>query len=256
MIKIILVFLYFIGAVSVHADYMQSSITMLKMIKFTKHIPSSSELKTMSKVLDDVDGSKKLGKLLGKNNLSNRSREVIFKELAVHRSVISKKEADELFINLSGTKGFSSTLKKVIGSNSNGTKGHLNELKIANSGHKHGFNVKAIGKRFNDGIKSKDSDIDIILERKGKTFLIESKDYLATTDIKLDKFRGDMDTLLIYARKHPSDHHIPVFSMTHKPQNAVKLNQIKKAAEKRNVQLVFGTPNQQIEQIKLLGDIL
>ena len=98
--------------------------------------------------------------------------------------------------------------------------------------------------------------VDILLTRKGKIFAIEAKDYAPKTNIRLDSVRGDMDTLLSYARQNSSKNVIPIFSMTNKPSSPLKLKQLEKIAEKRGVQLIFGTPEQQVEQIKLLGEIL
>jgi len=94
------------------------------------------------------------------------------------------------------------------------------------------------------------------LTRKNKTFAIEAKDYASKTQIPLDKVRGDMDTLVSYKNKNLSKKVIPVFSMTNKPKNALKLKQLEKIAEKKGVQLIFGNPQEQIEQLKLLGEIL
>ena len=75
------------------------------------------------------------------------------------------------------------------------TSGHLNELRIADTAAQHGFKVKGIGVRFIDQIKAAPTDIDVLLERSGKSIAIEAKDYSATTQIPLDAFRADMSTL-------------------------------------------------------------
>ncbi|HHB95131.1 MAG TPA: hypothetical protein ENK88_08300 [Campylobacterales bacterium] len=240
---------------TIHADVVNNVIRVGKLIKSSKAF-SPKKISEFSKILEETKGTKKLGKLLGKMNLKNEVLEDTFMRLAIYRNKIDKVEAKEMFINLGGSKGFRSTLKKVIGNGSQKTAGHLNELKIANSAIKNGFKVKGIGEPFVDGIKKSATDIDVLLTRKNKTFAIEAKDYASKTQIPLDKFKGDMNTLVSYANKNSSKKVVPIFSMTNKPKNVLKLKQLQKIAEKRDVQLIFGNPQEQIEQIKLLGEIL
>ena len=239
----------------IHADTISNVIKVGKLIKSSKAF-SPQEISKFAKILEETTGTKKLGQLLGKMKLKNEVLEDTFMRLAIYRNKIEKVEAKEMFINLSGSKGFRTTLKKVVGNSTQKTTGHLNELKIANSATKNGFKVKGIGESFIDGIKKSPTDIDVLLTRKGKVFAIEAKDYMAKTDIPLDKFRGDMDTLISYVNKNSSKKVVPIFSMTNKPKNALKLKQLQKIADEKGVQLIFGNPQEQIEQIKLLGEIL
>jgi len=240
---------------TLYADQIKNIMRVGKLIKSSKAF-SPKQIAKFEKVLEETKGTEKLGKLLGKMNLKNDVLEDTFMRLAIYRKKIKAKEAKEIFLNLSGTKGFRTTLRKVIGNSGNKTAGHLNELKIANSATKNGFKVKNIGERFVDGIKKSATDLDVLLKRKGKTFVIEAKDYSSKTSIPLDKFRGDMDTLVSYVNKNSSEKVIPIFSMTNKPNSALKLKQLEKMAEKKGVQLIFGNPQEQVEQIKLLGEIL
>jgi len=238
-----------------NAEIVNNIVRVGKLIK-SSEVFSPKEISKFGKILEETKGTKKLGQLLGKMNLKNEVLEDTFMRLAIYRNKIDKVEAKEMFINLSGSNGFRTTLKKVIGNGSQKTKGHINELRIANSATKNGFKVKGIGTTFFDGIKKSPTDLDVILTRKGKVFAIEAKDYMAKTDIPLDKFRGDMDTLVSYVNKNPSKNIIPIFSMTNKPKSISKLKQLQKIADKKGVQLIFGNPQEQIEQIKLLGEIL
>lgn len=251
--NIILVVLLFNS--TIYADTIKNVIKVGKFIKSSKAF-SPKEITKFSKILEETKGTKKLGQILGKMNLKNEVLEDTFMRLAIYRNKIDKIEAKEMFINLSGSKGFKATLKKVVGNSSQKTAGHLNELKIANSATKSGFEVKGIGEVFVDGIKKSPTDIDVLLSRKGKVFAIEAKDYMAKTDIPLDKFRADMDTLISYVKINSSKKVIPIFSMTNKPNSTLKLKQLEKIAEKKNVQLIFGNPQEQINKIKLLGEIL
>jgi len=240
---------------TLYADQIQNIMRVGKLIKSSKAF-SPKQIAKFAKVLEETKGTKKLGKLLGKMNLKNEVLEDTFMRLAIYRKKIKAKEAKEMFLNLSGTNGFRTTLKKVVGNGTNKTAGHLNELKIANSATKNGFKVKGIGEVFIDGIKKSPTDLDVLLTRKGKIFAIEAKDYASKTPIPLDKFRGDMDTLVSYIKQNSSKKVIPIFSMTNKPNSPLKLKQLEKIAEKKEVQLIFGNPQEQIEQIKLLGEIL
>ena len=254
IIQSILLVMLFLSS-TINADMINNVIKVGKLIKSSKAF-SPKKISEFAKILEETKGTKKLGQLLGKMNLKNEVLEDTFMRLAIYRNKIDKIEAKEMFINLSGTKGFRTTLKKIVGNSTQKTAGHLNELKIANSATKSGFKVKGIGEVFVDGIKKSPTDIDILLTRKGKTFAIEAKDYMAKTDIPLDKFRGDIDTLASYVNKNSSKKVVPIFSMTNKPKNTLKLKQLEKIAEKKGVQLIFGNPQEQIEQVKLLGEIL
>lgn len=253
MIKNIILVLLLL-TISGSADMINNGVRVTKLVK--NQVFSSKQISEFAKILEETKGTKKLGKYLGSMNLKNEVLENTFMRLAIYQKKVTKREAEEMFMNLSGSKGFRSTLKKVIGNSVQKTSGHLNELKIANSAAKNGFKVRGIGVVFVDGIKKSPTDLDILLTRKGKTFAIEAKDYAPTTNIKLDSFRGDMDTLISYVKQNPSEKIIPIFSMTNKPKSALKLKQLEKTAEKRGVQLIFGTPQEQVEQIKLLGEIV
>jgi hypothetical protein len=251
--QILLVILLF--NLTVHAETITNIVKVGKLIKSSQAF-STKDISKFAKILEETKGTKKLGKYLGEMNLKNEVLEDTFMRLAIYRKKINTIEAKEMFLNLSGSNGFRTTLKKVIGNSSQKTVGHLNELKIANSAAKNGFKVKGIGQIFDDGIKKSLTDIDILLTRKGKTFAIEAKNYAHTTQIPLDKFRSDMDTLIIYAKKNPSKKIIPIFTMTNKPNNAIKLKQLQKIADKKGIQLLFGNSQEQVEQLKLLGEIL
>jgi hypothetical protein len=158
-----------------------------------------------------------------------------------------------MFSRLSGVPGFRATLKKIVGNSDKGTTGHLNELKIADTASMHRFKVIGIGKKFNDGIKKSNTDIDIIIEKSGKTFAIEAKNYASKTKLPMIKFRADLDTLVAHRSQNNS---IPVFTITHKPQNVRDFKILELEAKKRDIHLIIGTPEEQIQQINMLSKIL
>jgi hypothetical protein len=117
--------------------------------KSSKALPNS-EIVKLSKMSDGFKGTKEVKKYVGKLNLPQDIKEDLYLRIAIHQKKIPQDEAKSMFANLKGKDGFSSTLSKVIGNNIQGTKGHLNELRIANSASKSGFKVVSIGKKFDD----------------------------------------------------------------------------------------------------------
>jgi len=83
-------------------------------------------------------------------NVSDEILEDAFMRIAIYNNRINKIEGEKIFINLRRTEGFRSTLNKINGVNPLQLKGHLNELRIANSAAENGFDVLAIGKKFNE----------------------------------------------------------------------------------------------------------
>ena len=228
------------------------TVKAISAISKNAKVLSKDEIIRLSKLLNEVKGTKKVGKELAKLNLPEDVLEDTFLRIAIYQKKLTRKEAEEMFSRLSGTPGFHKTLRKIIGQSEKVTKGHLNELRIADAASKNGFKVVGIGERFVDGIKKSPTDIDIVLKKGGKKFAIEAKDY--DQKIPMDKFRADLDTLVAYKRSNNSV--IPVFTITKKPDDIRYLERLKYEAKKRGVQLIFGNPGEQIEQIKMLEKIL
>ncbi len=195
-------------------------------------------------------GVKRVGEKLGKLNLSNDILEDTWMRIAVHQGKITRTDAQEMFERLSGVPGFGATLRKICGSNTSGTTGHLNELVIAQTAVKHGFEARAIGMKFNDPAKSAETDIDVVLGHHGTIFAIEAKKY-STRSLPMDSFRADMDTLVEFRKSNEISGNgrvIPVFSMSQVPQG-FNHRILEHEARKRDVQLVIGTPEEQVLRI-------
>ncbi len=220
----------------------------------TRTLPEN-EIIRLSKLSDKTLGTKNIGLELGKLNLPNDALEDVFIRIAIHQKKITREAAERMFSNLSGVPGFGSTLRKVIGNNKAGTAGHLNELIISNTASANGFKVLGIGQKFSDGLKKSPTDIDVLLKKDGRKFAIEAKNYASTTKMPLDKFRGDLDTLVAY-KKSNGDNITPVFTITNKPDDSKHLKMLIRESNKRGVQIIFGKPQEQVEQIKMLGNIL
>jgi hypothetical protein len=240
----------------VQADQIRNGVKVGQFVysifaKGMKTLPKDEILK-LAKMSDSYKGTKSVKKYIGKLNLPLSAQEDIYLRIAMSQNKLSKTEAMRMYKNLSGKSGFRGALSKVIGNNPQGTVGHLNELRIANSAAEKGFDVVAIGKKFNDGLKLSDTDIDILLHKDGVEILIEAKKYASTTKMPLDKFRGDLDTLNKYAEMSSGAKVLKVFTFTDKPVNKSLLKQYKFWAKKKKVELVFGSPQQQVEQIEQL----
>ena len=200
-------------------------------------------------------GVKEIGKFLGKMNLPDEVLEDTFLRIAFRKEIVTREEAIGMFSRLSGVRGFRPTLRKMIGNNSSVTKGQLNELKIADEAHQSGFRLRQINERFSDGMKRRDTDIDIVLEKNGKTFAVEAKDYEPWAEISMIDFRRDLNTLVAYRSSQP-ENVVPVFSMTNRPVNSRTLTMLKNEARERNIELIFGSPRAQAIQFKQLEAVL
>ncbi len=216
---------------------------------------SEDEIIRLSKLSDEIQGTKKVGKELGKLNLPDDALEDAFIRIAIYQKKLTREASEKMFSRLSGVPGFRSTLRKVIGNSSVGTAGHLNELKIADAASVNSFKVLGIGEKFRDGLKNAPTDIDVLLEKGGKLFAIEAKSYASTTKLPMDKFRGDLDSLVAYKNMN-GNNVIPVFTITNKPNDLRYLKMLHHESNKRGIQLIFGKPQEQVEQIKMLGSIL
>ena len=233
----------------------QSPSLLATFLKHQKALPDEEIIK-LSNIAKQSGGTKIVGKELGKLNLPKNTLEDTYMRIVVHQATLSRKEAEGMFSRLRGTAGFRSTLSKIIGASNIKTSGHLYELRIADKAAQHGFKVKGIGVRFDDGIKQGITDVDVLLKIKGRPIAIEAKDYLPTTPIPLIQFRSDFISLAQYAKQQLPSKVIPVFSMSNKPNDAISLRVLEKEAQKNGVQLIFGNPEQQIIQIKQLQEIL
>ena len=152
---------------------------------------------------------KKVKNLIGKMKLSDDVLEDTFMRIAVARKKISVDEADDLFRNLRGVQGFRGNLSIISGVSDNATKGALQELRVANTAKKRGFEVLEIRKKFYDGIKKGKTDIDLLLKKGNTVFPIEVKAY--GVPLKKDHIRRDAESLLEYAKQSNHQKIIPLF---------------------------------------------
>ena len=233
----------------------KNSYRISKFIKSSKSL-RNNEIVRLSKISDEVGGTRKVGEILGRKNLPKSMLADTYLRIIVYQNKISRQEAELFYKNLSEVEGFATTLRKIIGNSPSNTVGQLNELRIANNAAENGFKVVGIGKKFDDGIKKGLTDIDVIFTKNNKTILIEAKNYSSKINLPIDKFKADLKTLNSYANNVATGKSIKVFTFTRKPKNKQVLKQYQFWADKNGVQLIFGTPAEQIQQIRVLEKIL
>ncbi len=247
--------LIFIAPPQAHAFwgslFKKSPSIIAKLSKSSKALPDDEIIK-LSKLSDEANGTMKVSKRLGKLKLPNDVLEDAFMRIAIHQGKIARTEAEGMFVRLGETPGFRSTLRKIIGNNAAVTNGHLNELRMADVASQNGFKALGIDEKFTDGLKRAPTDIDVVLESGSKRFAIEAKDYAPTRQISMDQYRADLDTLVKYKKTH-SQQVIPIFAMTNKPDGRY-LKILKSEADKRDVELIFGKPQELVDKIKVLEE--
>lgn len=208
----------------------------------------------LARLAAETKGTARVGEELGRLNLPNEVLEDAFLRIAVHQGRILRAEAEGMFSRLMGVPGFRTTLRKVVGNSEVGTAGHLYELRLADSAAGRGMKVLGIGEKFDDGLKRAPTDIDVLLQHGRTTFAIEAKNYAPSTMMPLDRYRADLDSLVAYRKAHGRQV-VPVFSMSNRPEDARHLKLLQHEAKKRQVELIFGSAEESVEQIKLLGEL-
>lgn len=238
--------------------FVTASTKMLAPLSKNIHTLAEEEILKLARMIKGRDDVGRVKKIIGQKNLPNEALEDAFTRIAIARGSLPRQEAEAMFKNLRGVNGFSSTMSKTIGMNPGGTRGHLNELRIANAAANRGFKVEGIGLKYNDGIKKSDTDLDVLISKNGKRFPIEAKDYddISFADLS-DPMRPDMDSLVAYKNMSPSpDKTHPVFTITHRPTNPNVEAKMKKDADRRGIELIFGSPEEQLMQLETLMKII
>lgn len=234
----------------------KAAVSVIRAFTTSSKALPDDEIVRLARLAEEARGTKKVGKVLREQNLPNDVLEDAYLRIAVQQQHVSRSEAEGMFVRLQGTPGFRETLRKVVGNSDVKTAGHLNELRIADKAAQHGFAVKGIGERFDDGVKAADTDIDVLLEKRGRLIAIEAKDYAPTTPIPMDGFRADMVSLTKYAESQSPRPVLNVFSVTSQPADQSAWRMLQLETERRGIQLILGTPEGQVEQIKQLIRIL
>lgn len=190
---------------------------------------------------------KQAAQTIGKLKLSQEALEHTYLSILISQGKISTKTAEELFKNLKGVPGFVSTMKKASSINPAQQMGHLFELRLANEARKQGFSVLGIGTKFRDFAKKGLTDMDLLLERGGKKFFVEAKNYPDVDWVSLPLFRRDMESL-VHAEE-VFGHAERCFIISNLPSNPNIVSALKAAAEKNGVKLIFGSVESAVSQV-------
>lgn len=196
--------------------------------------------------LGKTKGSKAVGLELVKHaeGLSPEAKAVFFDssyvKILVEQKRITPSMSEEILKNLSGVPGFRSALSKMCGMSEAKTAGHGFEVLTANALQKKGYQVVAIGERFNDGIKTAATDIDLIVEKGANKYIFELKNYHPSSidNNALINFRGDMQSLNAYAKENRNVKSIFAISSRPNDQNVEKL--LEATAKSQNVKILYG----------------
>ena len=217
---------------------------------FIKFALKADELNSLAEHLRKNNGTKVVGKILGKRKYTESQLEDVYLQLVLKQGRVTKSEAEQFHRTLKGIPGYRTTLRKITGNNESLVKGHLNELRIASKASQHKFEVVAIGQKFKDPLKKGQTDIDILLTKNGKSFAIETKTYVPS---KIN-FRNDVETLVNYEKKNP--HSKLNFTISDPNVSISKKDTYQKIAHKKGVKLIFGKPEILVHKIELLEKII
>lgn len=140
-----------------------------------------------------------LGKIFKNPSLTAKERDLLLNDaylrIAQKAGRISAEEADDAFRLLKDADGLHALVRKCCTMNVNQAAGHLYELKQAVAFEKNGFKVVGLGIKYSDGIKSAQTDLDLLVRKGNRLFLVESKHYTSGTGIP-DVIRADADSLI------------------------------------------------------------
>jgi hypothetical protein len=175
--------------------------------QITRHFPKN-QIDDLARIAKETNGGKELGQVVGKLNLTEVQRADTFLRVAVQNGVLTAQHENEIR-KMGNIDGLASLLLKVNSPNTNVVKGHIQELEIGICCTQRGGKVLSFGKRFNDGIKSAETDLDVLVEMNGKRFAIESKNYV---DVPMDVLRADSHSLLSYCKNNDNTA-TPVFAI-------------------------------------------
>ncbi len=135
--------------------------------------------------------------------LGNAGTAELVLRVAAKDGRISAREAELLYGSLRETPGFDKTAKLLLVGEKSSKQliGPLQELRIASKLQKSGYKVIELRKYFPHDPAKKWTDIDIIVEKGGKRFAIESKAW--ARKMQWDQIALDVGTLKAYEKLNP-----------------------------------------------------
>lgn len=231
------------------------STFLLKGSKWYSRALHDDEIVDLARRAAKPGGTKEVGEMLGRRNLPNEVLEDTFARMLVAQGRVGRTEAEGWMHRLSEVPGFRSAMSKSMGASAAKTSGHFTEIRIADEAAQMNYTVKGIGAPFRDPYKKGMTDIDVVLERKGRVIAIEAKNYQPGTAVPLIDFRGDMQTLATYRDSLPTKKVLPVFWVTKKPADPSDWKLLQAAATRFRIKLIDGNPSVAIHRIpRLLED--
>lgn len=231
----------------------ESAKSVVVMLGKVERALPEAEIAELSRQIHHAGDLSKVATSLEKYRLPKVALEDAYLRITVNQGKLEKVEAEKLFGNLSGVAGFKETLRKVAGVNEMQLKGHLQELRIANRAKEQGLEVVSIGQKFDDGIKQQLTDVDLILKKDGRTFLIESKNYESSGSYNAINLQGDAESLLQYVKQNRCENCTPVFFFTNEPPASIRALL---TTTKPGVQIIVGDAESQVIQLKTLAEVL
>ena len=94
-----------------------------------------------------------------------------------------------------------------------------------------------------------------MIEKNGKIFALEAKDYASKGRFPMDQFRADMNSLVEYQSRMEPGKVTPVFSITRMPDNPRDWKTLQNETAKRGIKLIVGSPDEQAVVLNYLETI-
>ena len=184
------------------------------------------------------------GKRIGTRRLSFAALEETYLRILIAQKTLTEQRAFELWRSLHGVEGFRTTLRKISSSNVAQRKGHMYELELAEAARLYKFQPRAVGKKFDDGVKRGRTDLDVWLKDGRINIFIQAKNYENVSFSSLPQFRADMNSLKALGRG------MRVFALHNLPRNVHVRRALELAAEQRGVTLLYGKAEEIMKQLR------
>jgi Holliday junction resolvase-like predicted endonuclease len=222
------------------------------MAKLAGALPDTKVISYADRIVDTGDLTRVRAEIesLG---LSREALGDLYTRIAIRKGLLTRDEAEALYRNLNKVDGYSATLAKTLGVSQAQRVGHLSELRHAMALKQDGVQVIAIGRQFNDHIKMRPTDIDLLAKQGRVVAAVELKAYTSADMFRLTEVAPkDMASIRVFCqtRLEPS-RCVPVFAVSEQP-GAQMDNWLQKNATANGVELVYGTGTRFSEQISTL----
>ena len=177
-----------------------------------------------------------------------------FLRIAAKAGRITMEEADDAFHLLKGTPGLHALLRKCCSMNVAQHSGHLAEFRQALALKKKGFDIVGIGMKYHDPLKAADTDLDLLIRKGKKIFVLESKKYEAGY-LKADMINGDAQSIRALSDYinglNQGLEATPVLTINYEPSQLIL-----KLLEQKGVKYVVGDEAEIAERLAAIADAL